>query len=122
MITEKTQHWNLKYQIQDPVFHHVYGLNIENVEKDRSFELKVQSWQHSQTIPDRDCNHQQPVLCCIGSSLIVEITSSMNVARGPGIRYTTTKKIVSFSISSTTANISKTLGISITSMIFNLPP
>ena len=33
-MTEKTRHCTLKYQIQDPVFHHAYGLNIENAEKD----------------------------------------------------------------------------------------
>ena len=37
---------HFKYQIQDPVFHHAYGLNIENAEKDWNIKIKVQSRQH----------------------------------------------------------------------------
>ena len=29
-MAEKTQYWNLKYQIPDPLFSHVYELNIMN--------------------------------------------------------------------------------------------
>ena len=60
------------------------------------------------------------ILCCVGSSLISEIKSPMKERRGTGIQYTITNKIVSFSISSTIDNTSKTLRISITSMMFTL--
>ena len=53
-MEEKTKHWNFKYQIQDPIFCHVYGLNSENAEKDRSFKLTAQPWQDSQATPDGD--------------------------------------------------------------------
>ena len=60
------------------------------------------------------------ILCCVASSLINETMSSMKESRGPGIWYTINNKIVSLSISSTIGNTSKTLGISITSMMFTL--
>ena len=60
------------------------------------------------------------ILCCVGSSLIIEIKSSMKEPIGPGIQYTIINKIVSFSISSTIVNTSKSLGISITSVMFTL--
>ena len=44
----------------------------------------------------------------------------MKEAKGPGIQYTITYKTVSFPISSTIGNTYKTLGISITSIIFTL--
>ena len=60
------------------------------------------------------------ILFCVGSSLISKIKSSMKEPRGPGIRYIITNKIVSFTISSTIGNTSKTLDISNTSMMFTL--
>ena len=32
MMVEKKQHWNQKYQIQDPIMLHVHDLNIVNAE------------------------------------------------------------------------------------------
>ena len=32
LMVEKNQHWNLKYQIQDPIILYVYKLNILNAE------------------------------------------------------------------------------------------
>ena len=32
VMVEKKQHWNLKYQIQNPIILHVYKLNIVNAE------------------------------------------------------------------------------------------
>ena len=58
------------------------------------------------------------ILCCIDSSLINKIKWSMKEPRGPGMPYTIINKLVSFPISSTIGNTSKTLGISITSMMF----
>ena len=53
------------------------------------------------------------ILCCISSSLINKIKSSVKVPRGPGTWYINTNNKVSYSISSTTGNNSKTLQMSI---------
>ena len=51
------------------------------------------------------------VLCCVGTSLINKIKSSMKEPREPGILYTVINKKIAFSISSTNGNTSKTLAI-----------
>ena len=53
------------------------------------------------------------ILRCVGSLLINKTESSVVVPRGQGIWYTITNNKVSFSISSTTGNNSKALGLSI---------
>ena len=52
-MAEKKKHWNLKYQIQDPIILQVYELNIMNAETGKNVELKEQHWQHSEAISDQ---------------------------------------------------------------------
>ena len=51
------------------------------------------------------------ILCCIGSSFINKINSSIKEHTGPGNRYSITNKKVFLFISSTIGNISIVLGI-----------
>ena len=54
VMVEKKQHWNLKYQIQDPIILHTYDLNIVNAETGWNFEINDQLWQHSRVTFDQD--------------------------------------------------------------------
>ena len=112
-MTEKIHHWNLKYQIQDPIFHDVYGMNVENPEKNCNFELKLQPCKQWQTTSDWDWNHPKSE-----SGLVLAVHWSLKSSHHWRFQedqaYDTLPplKIVEFSISSTTWSISKTLHIS----------
>ena len=40
----KKQYWNLKYQIPNPIYFHVYELNIVNAKTGYKFELEDKLW------------------------------------------------------------------------------
>lgn len=54
VTVEKKQYWDLKCHTQDPIFPHIYRLNIFNAETGLNFELKKQLLQHSQATSDED--------------------------------------------------------------------
>ena len=49
----KEQHWNLKYQIQDPIFPCIWDEYYRQWEI-KIVELKEQLWQHSQALSNQD--------------------------------------------------------------------
>ena len=120
ITVERRQRSNLKHKIPDPIFC-IYMSWIQwTLSQVKIFNHRFNLATFSSNIWSKLKSPTIKILSCVGSSLIKQMKSSVKVPKGPGIRYSINNKNVSFSISTTIGNALKTLGITITSIMFTL--